>query len=106
MNTLLVKPEDVLEKAKEIQNFQESMLQSMQTLSTRLDSMFQAEWLGSASAAYNQKAIELIKQVDAALTRIGEYATKLSKVAETYAEAENKIAKANESLSVGNMFES
>lgn len=106
MNVLKVTPEEVNDKAKDINTLGENMSESMKTLLTQLSSLMESDWTGAASAAYCSKCTELVTQVNGALERISSYANKLSEAAARYQEAELKNIEENNQLSAGSTFAS
>lgn len=106
MNVLKVTPEEVNDKAKEIDQLGESMSESMKTLVTQLGSLMESDWTGAASSAYCSKCTELVTQVNGALERISSYANKLSEAAARYQDAELRNLEESNQLNAGSTFAS
>jgi len=103
-NKLLVTPEEVNEKAKAISSVRERMADLLTEINSRINTMVEQDWIGTAGSAYGNQFVILYNQVVKALDTIQTHANNLSAAAEAYATLENEQGAAATALDASDIF--
>lgn len=103
-NILKVTPEEVVNKASEINICEQAMGDTLRATEQQIRSLLESSWAGPASQAYLGKYNEMVMQINRSFETIESYVEKLSKAAKTYAETESALTAEHNQLSAGNLF--
>lgn len=103
-NVLKVTPQEVNDKAKEINTVKERMETLLMELDNRVKTMNAEDWIGDAGNAYGNQFVLLYNQVIRSMDTVQQYANNLSQAANRYAELESEQATAASSLDSTGIF--
>lgn len=89
-NILKVSPQEVNEKANQINATKENMQALLNDLDSRIKSMIAEDWVSNSGNTYEDVFMGLVNEVNKALNNIQTHANNLSQAANEYAQAETE----------------